>query len=232
MVSHDGFFQQKQAAAVLKHGILRRYPSVFATMAGVSGNRVVYFDGYAGPGRYEDGSPGSPLLAVETARRTAKWNRNVECLFVERDSNYAANLETTLAAEAPNEMTYRVWRGDVADHVDAALAVAGADPMLAFLDPFGTALSYTNLTSKLLGRPLSCPTEVMLNLNLENVWSTGGWLTGEVTQPGSEKALGRLDAFFGDDWWREEFRRAHQRLVVELAGRGQREPVVEREPGS
>lgn len=210
MVANESFFQRQQAAAVLKHGILKRYPRVFATMAGSMTGRVVYFDGYAGPGRYADGAPGSPIIAVETAQATSTWDRDVECLFVEKNPLFAANLARTLAAEAPKSMKYSVWTGDVSDYVDRALEVAGGDPMFTLLDPFGTGLSYAALTGKLLGRTRHQATEVMLNLNLENVWRTGGWLTGEVQAPGSEKALGRLDAFFGDSWWRDEFRQARR----------------------
>lgn len=208
MVANEAFFQRKQAAAVLKHGILSRYPRVFATMAGKRTGRVVYFDGYAGPGRYEDGSPGSPMLAVETAAATAKWDRDIELLFVEKNPAFAANLEATLAAEAPPEMKYTVWCGDVADYVDQALSIAGSDPMLTFLDPFGTSLSYATLTGKLLGRSPSTPTEVLLNLNLESVWRIGGLLTGDKQEIDSEGTLARLDGFFGDTWWRHEFRAA------------------------
>jgi hypothetical protein len=34
LVANDAFFQRPQAAAALKHGVLKRYAPVFATMAG------------------------------------------------------------------------------------------------------------------------------------------------------------------------------------------------------
>lgn len=208
MVANESFFQRQQAAAVLKHGILTRYPRVFATMAGKATGHVLYFDGYAGPGRYEDGAPGSPLIAIETARATSRWDRDLECIFVEKKPAFAKNLKEVLEAEAPASLSYKVWSGDVSDHVDAALALAGDDPMLTLLDPFGTALDYGSLTGKLLGRRRDQPTEVMLNLSLTSVWRFGGLLTGDEKGAESEVTLSRLDAFFGDSWWREEFRAA------------------------
>lgn len=109
MTAHDEFFQRRRAAAVLKHGILARYPPVFATMTGStsSGGRVVYLDGYAGPGRYEPetgetiGAPGSPLLAVKNANTVAQWARDLHCIFVERNPLYADNLRQVLLQEAP-----------------------------------------------------------------------------------------------------------------------------------
>jgi three-Cys-motif partner protein len=227
VVAHDEFFQRQQAAAVLKHGILKRYPGVFATMAGSRSGRVLYFDGYAGPGRYADGAPGSPLIALETARRTAAWARQVDCIFVEKKRAYADDLRAVLGAEAPAEFTYDVWHGDVADHVDAALARAGDDPMLTLLDPFGTALDYASLTDKLLGRRADQATEVMLNLSLTSVWRIGGLLTGDETEAEADGTLARLDAFFGDTWWREEFRAA--RATGDLASAADAALLVARE---
>lgn len=211
VVANDKFFQRPQAAAVLKHGVLRRYSTVFATMAGsATTGRVAYFDAYAGPGRYGDGSPGSPLLIVRTAIRTARWGRQVRCLFVEKNARHAADLKAALAEEAPTELTYQVLRGDVAEHVDTALAFAAGDAMLTFLDPWGTPLPYGLLTTKLLARPRSAPTEVLLNLNLESIARIGGVISTAAPSAHDEATLGRLDTSFGGKWWREEFRRHHQ----------------------
>lgn len=210
-MSHtDCFFQRQQAAAVLKHGILARYPLVFASMTGSKSKngRVVYFDGYAGPGRYDDGQPGSPLLAVQTAQRTARFGRDVHCLFVERDPRWHSDLQRTLTTEAPPGFHCQVWSGDVADHVDAALNYAGTDPLLTFLDPFGTALDYSVLTAKLL-QHRSAPTEVLLNINIESVRRIGGLLgPGRPTLNAAEElTLGGVDRFLGGAWWRTEFQR-------------------------
>lgn len=205
VVANEKFFQRPQAAAVLKHGILSRYATVFSVMAGTRTGRVLFFDAYAGPGRYEDGSEGSPLRIMRTATRTAAWGRQVECIFTEADARHATNLTNMLRAEAPPDFKYTVLPGDASEHVDAALARAAQDAMLTFLDPFGTALEYDSLTSKLLARPSHLPTEVLLNLNLEMVSRIGGLLSSGRPQPHDEKTLGRLDAFFGDDWWRQVF---------------------------
>lgn len=209
MVANDGFFQRPQAAAVLKHGILQRYSHVFATMAGSQTGRVVYFDGYAGQGRYDDGAPGSPLLAVESAKKVASSGRRLECLFAEQEAAAASNLREVLEQEAPEGVTYVVRQGDVASHVDEALAMAGTDPLLTFLDPFGTPLARDLLTQKLLGRPASQATEVLLNLNLEAVGRVGGLLRASKPKASDELALRRLDSAFGA-WWRDSFRSVHR----------------------
>ena len=204
MVANRDFFHRHEISAVLKHGILKRYPRVFASMAGMRTGRVVFFDGFAGPGKYDDGHPGSPLLALEAASGPKSgWDRDVECIFVEQDPGYAKQLRANLEAAQANDVTYHVWHGDAGDHVDKVLKVAGTDPLFSFLDPFGTSLSYDKLTSRLLDRKEA--TEVLLNINLEAVARIGGILTALEPEPHDPKTLGRVDTFFGGDWWREHF---------------------------
>ncbi|WP_165162687.1 three-Cys-motif partner protein TcmP, partial [Candidatus Protofrankia datiscae] len=203
----EGFFQRRQAAAVLKHGVIRRYAPVFTTMTGSTSvdHRVVYLDGYAGRGGYDDGSPGSPLLAIESAREVARWDRDVECIFIEADQANYTELQRRLRDAAPSELRWHVRLGDVTNHLDETLRLAQNTPLLAFLDPYGSALGYDALVDKLLCRPTRAPTEVLLNLNIQVVQRWGGLLASRRLNAGQTEILNRLDRFFGGDWWRNVF---------------------------
>lgn len=206
MVSNDEFFQRKQAAAVLKHGILERYMTVFAAMTGSAastGGRVHYIDGYAGPGRYEPeegqtvGSPGSPLLAAGTAAHLSDKKRDLRCTFIERDAKHAANLSAVLRSEWKGGGSYEVKHGEVAAHLASAVAGTGADPLLIFLDPFGTALGYDLLVQQMLCRAKSAKTEVLLNFNIDSIRRIGGRLfenqaEGTPEQKGRDLTLRRV----------------------------------------
>ena len=63
------FFERPQAAAKLKHEILGGYLRPFVQKVGSTapGKTVAYLDGYAGPGQYDDATPGSPAIAVGVA---------------------------------------------------------------------------------------------------------------------------------------------------------------------
>lgn len=218
VVANDEFFQRKQAAAVLKHGVLERYMTVFASMTGSAstGGRVHYVDGYAGPGRYDPedgqsmGSPGSPLLAAGTAARLSGAKRDLRCIFIERDPTYAANLRAVLGKEWHGGGTYEVKEGEVEAHLAAAVATAGADPLLVFLDPFGTALAYQLLVQQVMSRPKHAKTEILLNFNIDSVRRIGGRLSEDLV-PGTtgyearEATLRRVDGFLGDGWWRQVY---------------------------
>jgi hypothetical protein len=63
-----GYWQGKALPSVFKHELLRRYIPPFGGMTGTQAQdrRVVYLDGYAGEGRYENGDPGSAEIAAIT----------------------------------------------------------------------------------------------------------------------------------------------------------------------
>lgn len=54
------------AHTAAKHEILRRYLNAWFPILGSQHERVVFLDGFAGPGIYEHGEPGSPIIALRT----------------------------------------------------------------------------------------------------------------------------------------------------------------------
>ncbi|MGW2107653.1 hypothetical protein [Streptomyces sp. NPDC001948] len=71
---------------MFKHDLLRRYLPQFGGMTGTQSHdkRVVYLDGYAGEGRYENGQPASGEIALRVASHLrAKAGLTLECFFSE-----------------------------------------------------------------------------------------------------------------------------------------------------
>lgn len=209
MSANESFFVRRKAAAAFKHGILSSYPPVFLAKAGsVTNGRVVFLDGYAGQGRYDDGSPGSPLLFVRAAR--ANPNRAVTGIFVERDGDRYASLCRALDETDPDHTVPRVVEhGDLGMLLPALLPKTAGAALFAFLDPFGTALDERQLRDDLLGRPGRAPTEVLLHFSVSTIARMGGILSaglsrGSLTMP-ERKTVARADAFLGGHWWRAEF---------------------------
>jgi three-Cys-motif partner protein len=223
----SGFFDTRQAAAVLKHGVLQRYLPVFIGKTGSRslGKRVIYIDGYAGPGMYQDGTPGSPELALQTAIKLAGM-REVDCFFVERDRSSYDTLRAHL--ERTGHGRWTAYRGRVEDHLDEMLARATGLPLFAFLDPFGMVLPLDMLTHQMLARAAGrgwrrTPTEVLLNFSLWAVKRQAGLLDKTFTNPTRAKArvttLAKLDHFLGGGWWQAVWRsEAENRVQLILEG--------------
>lgn len=206
----NSFFAERKAAAVLKHGILGRYLRIFCSKTGLRSpdHRVIYLDGYAGPGMYDNGEPGSPALAVGTAERLADC-RELYGIYVENNPALAQELETRLAETGHQHI---VLQGTIEDHLEEVLATIGKDqPLLAFFDPFGLGVSMNLLTSVMAharyetGHRHGPATEVLLNFSRRGLERSAGHLTSSNRGPAYTKArsaiLAHMNGILGGDWW-------------------------------
>ena len=226
------FFVSKKAAAVLKHEILRQYVVPFASKVGsnATGRRVVYLDGYAGPGRYKDGTPGSPALVLQFAGEIAAF-RTLDCYFVERNREDFKRLKTLVEDANAAGVSAEALHGPLKKHLDYVLDRAEGAPLLAFLDPFGLGLSFDDLTGKIFGpqRPRGPggwnATEVLLNFSSNAVRRIGGLLTSVKENKSKATTLAAMDAACGGSWWRKEYlnskdnSEAVERIATGFAGR-------------
>lgn len=208
-----GFFGTIKPAAVLKHAILSRYLVVYASKTGTNsaGRRVVYFDGYAGPGRYDDGTAGSPLIAARVACSLASLRppRQLDLFLVEKDRDAAELLRKVMATEGKLlGVQPAIHDGDVAKYLDVLLTMCRGVPLFGFLDPYGRGLPPNSL-ARLMNRPRDHrgrpQTELLINFSDINVRRVGGLLTTQNPQPGDRATLARFDETCGGDWWRDAY---------------------------
>jgi three-Cys-motif partner protein len=206
------FFVSRKAAAVLKHEILRQYVVPFVSKVGrnATDRRVVYLDGYAGPGCYDDGTPGSPALVLDSAARVSEF-RTLDCVFVEKKRSDFERLSQLVADARTRGISATALHGPVEEHLDDVLARASGAPLLAFLDPFGLGLSFDHLTGRIFGpqRPQNpggwTATEVLLNFSANAVRRIGGLLTSQKSPRHKPATLAAMDVACGGQWWREEY---------------------------
>lgn len=144
-----------------KHEILRRYLDAWFPILATHHKQLVYFDGFAGPGRYRGGEEGSPLIALNAARRHFGRLRGNELIFVfvEEDRQAAQWLRTEISRlKLPTgQFKVHVIDGEC-QHALAKLLDAldkrrwGAVPTFALLDPFGVKGLPFTLVARLLQR--------------------------------------------------------------------------------
>lgn len=205
MPSNQDFFKAPQPAAVLKHGILRRYVQVFASKTGSqsSGGKVIFLDGYAGPGMYETGDPASPMLAIQTGREIST-SRNLRCVFVELDQAYYKQL-VALLDEHAGDLDVEAHQGRIEDHIEPLIEQCGDVPLFAYLDPFGVGVPFDTMVTKVLGRSRHGhpKTEVLLNFSVPALDRIGGMITS--TAKNRAATLDRMNVTLGGDWWQQVY---------------------------
>jgi three-Cys-motif partner protein len=199
------FFGQRSAQAVLKHGVLARYAHYFAGRAGAATKgRVAFIDGYAGEGRYQDGSPGSPLLLASQATRAQMFGRDVKLAFVEQDGARREQLRQSLSEN--NVEPDQVLGDSLETVIDGLLDRYAQHAVLLFVDPFGLAVSRSTLERVLRRRSRSQPIDVLYHFSLSTVARMGR--AGVVEGPTSRHNAEQLDGALGDIGWRDDFERA------------------------
>jgi three-Cys-motif partner protein len=192
------FFESKNPQAVLKHGLLTRYAHYFAGRAGhATGGRIAFIDGYSGAGRYEDGSPGSPLLLASSAKRAETIKREVKLALVEPDGAIRRRLEANLAAA--DVAVDALLNRSLQDVIDDLLDRYADRAVLLFVDPFGLALSYETLVRVLRRSRDRGPVDVLLHFSTLSIARMG---RAAVKGAGAVTNATQLDRALGPVDWR------------------------------
>lgn len=136
-----------------KHEILRQYLCAWIPILGRFHEMIVYIDGFAGPGEYEGGESGSPIIAMEIARGFADRIRGrMTLLFIEADAPRLEHLKGLVAQiEMPANVLTRTRLGRFEDHVRNLVAARDTlPPTFVLIDPFGFSHTPIDVIARLL----------------------------------------------------------------------------------
>jgi three-Cys-motif partner protein len=175
-----------------KHLLLKRYleawyPKLAFTAGRFGGGQLNYIDAFAGPGIYEGGEPGSPIVALSTLLNHgsfSKWG-TVQFLmyFVEEKKGRVESLEAqvealwqSLPAGKPPNVHVTIRHSSFFDLVTELNGISktngGLAPTFAFVDPFGfKGLPLAQLCDLLSGG--RC--EVLFNFMYDAANRWAGW---------------------------------------------------------
>jgi three-Cys-motif partner protein len=131
-----------------KHEVLRHYLEAWFPILGFTQGRIVFIDGFAGPGLYAGGEKGSPLIALDVFRQhRAKFKAEVQFGFIEKKAKRAAHLKALideLRPSLPKGCAVDVLPGAFDDTMTSVLDVLDAQgkklaPAFVMVDPFGVS---------------------------------------------------------------------------------------------
>lgn len=183
-----------------KHTILAAYLGAWFPILARWNSRVVFVDGFAGPGEYEGGEPGSPIIALEAAINHKSNLSDCELIFtfVERDRDRYRHLERLLKSREarggiPSHVVWSAIHGEFDTVIDEALDGLEGRPLapaFVMIDPFGPSGVPYDLIRRLAGYER---TELLVSFMYESI---SRWLM----QPEFEK---HLDSLYGCPEWRD-----------------------------
>jgi three-Cys-motif partner protein len=186
--------------------IVRRYLYLWFSIRGTNlmNKRLVYIDGFAGPGRYSNSEQSSPIAALQAAKTAIERNAKLSgvefsFLFVEKRKEFVENLRSVVSAGTwPANIKWDTETGSFEDKVGGVLEDLRRHgqrlaPTFAFIDPFGA----TGLPFRVVAEILSYPgCEVLLNLDSDGI-------SRLISAREFEKNQRNLDSLFGDQSWQE-----------------------------
>ncbi|AMB60562.1 hypothetical protein AWU67_14015 [Microterricola viridarii] len=133
-----------------KHDLLERYLGAWYPALASHNKRILFLDGFAGPGVYASGEPGSPTIALRTLLEHSHLPQmsGTEFIFIfnEKDRTRHQKLLEVVATE---QARHPAWPANVkvfvenenftsvATEILAQLGTGRLAPTFAFLDPFG-----------------------------------------------------------------------------------------------
>lgn len=211
-----------------KHDILSYYLKAWFPILATGQRRLVVIDGFAGPGEYMGGEPGSPILVLQTALdhkflpKLTRPGMELVFLFVEERQDLFENLQARINAlklPANFEVELRLGAfetamGEVLRHLEAQGALMA--PALIFIDPFGPTGFPMHLVERISRQPRA---EVLINFPYQplNQW----FLSVPPKHP-------RLDELYGDGRWRPALAIDHPRQREEFLVGEYRRALAER----
>lgn len=157
-----------------KHAILRHYLGAWFGILGQKVPRIMYLDGFCGPGRYAEGEEGSPLIALQEAMKHSQLLQNSKIVFFfidERDDRIEHLRYEISQLSLPKNFSLIIQTGEfqkVLEQVFQHAGQAGTDliPTFAFVDPFGFKGVPFEMVKRLLLNP---HTEVFINVMIDFV---------------------------------------------------------------
>lgn len=212
------FFKSKRHWSKRKDLILSYYLAPYTPKVATQGKPILFVDGFAGPGRFNDGDIGSPLIiATHLDKALKKGLRvNARMLAIEADTELHTRLESNLKGFDFAETRHSSFLESIAEIQQLSLTHS----VFLYVDPWAIeGLDWAALDGvfQLLGSGSSI--EMLLNFNVQafarRARSALKLSKPESTDEGAvddedwERAVqldvqaDRLDAVAGGNWWRE-----------------------------
>ncbi len=184
-----------------KHLVLRNYLNAWLPILGMTQDRIVFIDGFAGPGEYTGGEPGSPIIALQALKEhvaRVKFSAEVKFIFVELEPDRAQYLERlveTEKADLPGNCDALVVQGrfdatmtTLLDNLESKMKTLA--PCFLMVDPFGVSDTPMSIIQRVLRHPKS---EVYISFMYEAI----------NRFKNTPEFAPHLDALFGGPDWRQ-----------------------------
>ena len=206
-MNSDDFFQSKKPWSPYKDMILDYYLKPYLTKVCSLGKSVVVFDCFAGPGRFEDGTDGSPLIIAKAIRQVTDKGKTVSAILIEEKKKYFKLLQATVKDYQDICYTKNERFEDSANEI---ANIGRNSTVFVYIDPYGIKpLRFEILAGIYANIDKGSSVEVLLNFNASSLVRNGLAALKCDQQYENEEELDKsmtlkdIDAIAGGDYWRD-----------------------------
>ena len=151
------FYESADPQNIIKTKLVAKYFGAWAAVmlprVKRPGDRLAYIDLFAGPGKFEDGKPSTPLWILSAAVKNPALCTRLVTMFNDKDPEFAEQFQTEIdALPGIEKLTYKpqVSNAVVGSQLVEMLRNLRLVPTLFFIDPWG----YKGLSLDLIGQAI------------------------------------------------------------------------------
>ncbi len=201
----DVFFQAKRSWSKVKDKIVGDYIECYLKTVHHLQRPILIVDGFAGPGRFGDGTDGSPLIICNAISKRRQGRATMSCLFSDTRPAHRAALEHNLEphirrglAEPPHV--------ECAQALTRALELGASSTVFFYLDPYGIKDLEFDMVRQIYERDVRRSTEVLINFNFRTFMRmSGNWNYGdspsEVSRKVKQAKTETVNSVMGGNYW-------------------------------
>ena len=159
---NDYFFKEKKPWSEVKDQLLGCYFKPYVQKILHTRRPLEYVDCFAGKGRFDDGKPGSPLIALDLIEKCLATTKmaypQIRTTFI--DLNYADDLRTNLQGYR----SANIVSGKYEDHILGLLRESHNCNVFLYIDPYGIKALRCSMFDSFASAPFNS-IELLINLN-------------------------------------------------------------------
>lgn len=148
--SNNDFFKEKKDWSLVKDRLLGCYLAPYFQKVLATGKPICYVDCFSGKGKFEDGNPGSPIIALQTRNKCLQQSRvsidkrnAISMSFI--DLNYACDLQQNLAEFDNTYGKLNIVGGKYEEKILDILKTQKGKNVFLYIDPYGIKALDTDL---------------------------------------------------------------------------------------
>lgn len=197
------FFKGKRPWSKIKDRVLGQYMPPYLAKVATLGRQIILIDAFAGPGKFEDGAAGSPLIICQAAEQYAR--NQYLAIFVNREKEHHDQLINVLKTFIDQGKAFPI-HGTAENLFAKVRDILRDQTVFLYLDPFGLKGCEFSAIEPFLRRDRAYSTEIVINLSITTMYRLAARKAvaeGRGESPRIQSFHRRLSQVLGGDYWQD-----------------------------